>query len=193
MRYNAFALLVLSALAALPGRSQGDDPIHKIRHVVIIMQENRSFDSYFGTFPGANGIPMANGVPSVCLPDPQQGGCVRPFHDRNDRNVGGPHSGSAAIADIDGGKMDGFLVAARGRARRLCREPKFSELRRHERSNGISRRPGASELLEVCARFRAAGSSFRAKRILELAAAPLHGFRVVREMSRERRSDELRQ
>ena len=30
--------------------------IHKIRHVVIIMQENRSFDSYFGTYPGADGI-----------------------------------------------------------------------------------------------------------------------------------------
>jgi phospholipase C len=29
--------------------------IHKIRHVVIIMQENRSFDSYLGTFPG--GLP----------------------------------------------------------------------------------------------------------------------------------------
>ena len=26
--------------------------IHKIQHVVIIMQENRSFDSYFGTYPG---------------------------------------------------------------------------------------------------------------------------------------------
>jgi len=25
--------------------------IHKIRHVVVIMQENRSFDSYFGTYP----------------------------------------------------------------------------------------------------------------------------------------------
>src|SRR3989442_527969 len=34
--------------------------IHKIRHVVVIMQENRSFDSYFGTFPGADGIPMLN-------------------------------------------------------------------------------------------------------------------------------------
>jgi len=25
--------------------------IHKIKHVIIIMQENRSFDSYFGTYP----------------------------------------------------------------------------------------------------------------------------------------------
>ena len=39
--------------------------IHKIRHVVIIMQENRSFDHYFGTYPGADGIP-----PGVCVPDP---------------------------------------------------------------------------------------------------------------------------
>ena len=31
--------------------------IHKIKHVVVIMQENRSFDSYFGTYPGADGIP----------------------------------------------------------------------------------------------------------------------------------------
>ena len=26
--------------------------IHKIKHVVVIQQENRSFDSYFGTYPG---------------------------------------------------------------------------------------------------------------------------------------------
>jgi len=34
------------------------DGIHTIKHVIVIMQENRSFDSYFGTFPGADGIPM---------------------------------------------------------------------------------------------------------------------------------------
>ena len=26
-----------------------------IKHIVVIMQENRSFDNYFGTYPGANG------------------------------------------------------------------------------------------------------------------------------------------
>ena len=46
--------------------------IHKIKHVIIIMQENRSFDSYFGTYPGAGGIPMQNGVPTVCVPDPPE-------------------------------------------------------------------------------------------------------------------------
>jgi phospholipase C len=81
--------------------------IHKIRHVVIIMQENRSFDTYFGTFPGADGIP-----PGVCVPDPVNGGCVRPFHDSADLNYGGPHGQSNATADIDGGKMDGFVGQA---------------------------------------------------------------------------------
>ena len=44
--------------------------IHKIKHVIVVMQENRSFDSYFGTYPGADGIPMKNGVPTVCVPNP---------------------------------------------------------------------------------------------------------------------------
>src|SRR5512136_2501220 len=63
----------------------------KIKHVIIIMQENRSFDEYFGTFPGANGIPMQNGVPTVCVPDPQTGQCVKPYHETADINAGGPH------------------------------------------------------------------------------------------------------
>jgi len=64
--------------------------IHKIKHVIIIMQENRSYDSYFGTYPGADGFPMRNGVPTVCVPNPA-GGCTRPYHDTADVNGGGPH------------------------------------------------------------------------------------------------------
>ncbi|HYL52694.1 MAG TPA: alkaline phosphatase family protein, partial [Acidimicrobiia bacterium] len=74
--------------------------IHKIRHVVVIMQENRSFDSYFGTYPGADGIPMRNGVPDVCVPDPVQKACIRPFPDHADVNVGGPHAEGSARVDI---------------------------------------------------------------------------------------------
>ncbi len=74
------------------------------------MQENRSFDHYFGTYPGADGIPMQTGVPTVCVPDPATKQCVKPFHDPNDRNFGGPHGDKAATADIDGGKMDGFIA-----------------------------------------------------------------------------------
>ncbi len=86
--------------------------IHKIRHVVIIMQENRSFDSYFGTYPGADGIPGLAGNPGAvpCVPNPSTGSCARPYHDRQDRSLGGPHSFDAAQADINGGKMDGFVA-----------------------------------------------------------------------------------
>jgi len=78
----------------------------------VIMQENRSFDSYFGTFPGADGIPMRDGAPSVCVPDPKKGTCERPFPDHSDVNGGGPHSLANAVADIHGGKMDGFVTQA---------------------------------------------------------------------------------
>jgi len=86
--------------------------IHKIEHIVVIMQENRSFDSYFGTYPGADGIPMKDGVPSVCSPDPKSKACVRPYHDRNDVNHGGPHGAAASTRDIAGGRMTGFMAAA---------------------------------------------------------------------------------
>jgi phospholipase C len=83
--------------------------IQKIKHVVVIMQENRSFDSYFGTYPGADGIPMKNGVPTVCVPDPHLGKCVAPYYDSHDVNKGGPHAQDNAQEDIAGGKMNGFI------------------------------------------------------------------------------------
>jgi len=87
--------------------------IHKIRHVIVIMQENRSFDSYFGTYPGSDGIPMKDGVPTACLPDLKPLPCVRPFPDHADINSGGPHHSTNATLDIDHGRMDGFAVRAR--------------------------------------------------------------------------------
>src|SRR5581483_5457561 len=88
-----------------------------IRHVVIIMQENRSFDSYFGTYPGADGIPglAGNHGRLPCVPDPLRGNCVKPFHDPHDVNYGGPHEQNAFNTDYDHGRMDGFV-----RARETC-------------------------------------------------------------------------
>jgi phospholipase C len=90
--------------------------IHKIEHVIVIMQENRSFDHYFGTFPGADGIPKG-----VCVPDPLHADCVAPYHDPLDVNAGGPHGELQARDDIDGGKMDGFVAVAE-RGLRACRD-----------------------------------------------------------------------
>ncbi len=85
----------------------------KIQHIVVIMQENRSFDHYFGTFPGADGIPMdASGKPTVCNPDPKTGTCVAPYHDTQDKNAGGPHTNPAFNTCYDGGKLDGFIKNA---------------------------------------------------------------------------------
>jgi phospholipase C len=94
-----------SGRAAAPASAQAG--IRKIKHVIVILQENRSFDSYFGTFPAADGIP-----PGVCVPDPFHGGCVKPFVDHSDSNKGGPHASQAFTADVDGGKMDGFVGEA---------------------------------------------------------------------------------
>jgi phospholipase C len=95
--------------------------IHKIKHVIIIEQENRSFDSYFGTYPGADGIPMHNGVPTVCVPNPT-GGCTAPYHDTADVNGGGPHNVRNAAADVNNGAMDGFIKSA-ANAKKGCFNP----------------------------------------------------------------------
>jgi len=53
-----------------------------IKHIVVIMQENRSFDNYFGTYRGSNGIPK-----NICMPldpdHPNNGRCVKPFLSTN--------------------------------------------------------------------------------------------------------------
>jgi phospholipase C len=102
-----------------PGAPAAAGTIHVIQHVIVIMQENRSFDTYFGTYPGADGIPMANGQPSVCVADPARGGCDAPFHMTSNSDSGGPHGQVNATADIAGGEMNGFIGQAE-HARKGC-------------------------------------------------------------------------
>jgi phospholipase C len=118
------AVAVTAAMPAQQSRRQPAGPaqaalqgIQKIQHVIIIMQENRSFDSYFGVYPGAAGIPMQGGVPTVCVPDPMTGKCIAPFVDHLDQNPGAPHTATDSLADIDGGKMDGFIADAETRCK----------------------------------------------------------------------------
>src|SRR5919108_4342149 len=70
-----------------------------IKHIVVIMQENRSFDNYFGTYPGANGIPK-----DACMPsDPRYpaGGCVRPYLSMSDSSRSMPHNHQASMMAYD--------------------------------------------------------------------------------------------
>ena len=93
----------------------------KIQHVIIINQENRSFDHYFGTFPGADGIPMDGGVPTVCSIVPDGGGCFPPYHERADRNGGGPHAASAFTLCYADGGMNGFIESAEVGSKAACK------------------------------------------------------------------------
>ncbi|MCX7071924.1 MAG: phospholipase C, phosphocholine-specific [Gammaproteobacteria bacterium] len=69
---------------AIPARSRSGT-IRDVEHVVILMQENRSFDHYFGTLPGVRGfgdrftIPQASGKPVWHQRD-LAGADVLPFH-----------------------------------------------------------------------------------------------------------------
>ena len=122
---SAMMIFFIAAGCAAP-KSQSNNAssdlqgIHKIQHVVIIMQENRSFNSYFGTYPSADGIPMKNGVPTVCSPDPDTKQCVKPYHDPSVTNTGGGHGVGAYLTDLDGGKMDGFVEVQRYAVQTYC-------------------------------------------------------------------------
>jgi phospholipase C len=109
------AALVLAALPAVPAAAAPADDAPTttpIQHVVWMMQDNHSFDNYFGTYPGADGIPSG-----VCqrlnLNRQSTRGCVQPFR-----------IGDTPIEDLsqgpgvqrrqeNGGRMDGFVAAYR--------------------------------------------------------------------------------
>jgi phospholipase C len=100
------------ALAARPDPLAAAAPagLRSLDHLIFIVQENRSFDHYFGTFPGADGIPRRPGGGfAVCIPDPFRGECSKPYHSTSLRQRGGPHNRRASLIDVNGGAMDGFI------------------------------------------------------------------------------------
>ena len=58
----ASALAARRAAGAAAARAQAKTPI---KHFVVLMQENHSFDNYFGTYPGADGIPKGTCMPAT--------------------------------------------------------------------------------------------------------------------------------
>lgn len=83
MRFKKSLVLVVSILfltSALiaPIRSTNADSSSKIQHLIFIVQENHSFDNYFGTYPGANGFPTNISVPMILNDTSSEN--VQPFH-----------------------------------------------------------------------------------------------------------------
>lgn len=83
-----------------------------IKHVISLMQENHSFDNYFGTYPGADGIPVGTCVPWD--PKDPEGGCLEPFPIAGRPIVDLGHSSSVWDAQYNDGAMDGFLKVFEG-------------------------------------------------------------------------------
>jgi phospholipase C len=101
----AAALLAGAAPALAAGGSASAGTTRTpIRHFLMLMQEGHSFDNYFGTYPGADGIPKG-----TCMPA-RTGPCVRPFA-LGDRSAGLPHGRRTFLEQADGGRMDGFVRA----------------------------------------------------------------------------------
>lgn len=103
-----------ASLAAYPERvsSADTETATPIKHFLFLMQENHSFDNYFGTYPGADGIPDA-----VCMPvDPAlpDGQCVASSHVGNRAVVDLPHSRNTHLAQYNDGAMDGFVSGVGG-------------------------------------------------------------------------------
>ena len=106
--YSAAALALIGSTPLAAAATQQQLAQQNIKHVVIIMQENRSFDHYFGTFPGADGIPAGTCVPID--PANPSAGCVQPYPTTSVNQSGAPHSDRSEVADVDNGRMDGFVA-----------------------------------------------------------------------------------
>ena len=109
MSFSKLKSTMLAAFFLAPIVVQADDAQGiPIKHFIYIIQENITFDHYFGTYPGADGIPKDLKLSY----EPDGPKVYAPFHLHStsiphDLN----HSWQAAHVAYDDGKMDGFIRA----------------------------------------------------------------------------------
>ena len=111
MHRKTFALaLILLLLAGQFGTAHADGETQTpIKHFVVMMQENHTFDNYFGTYPGADGFPESIKMP--VNPEDPSAGYVEPWHLGNSTITDLSHSESTFTEQVNEGKMDGFVSA----------------------------------------------------------------------------------
>ena len=191
------------APSPLPDADRPIDPeagIFNLDHLIFIVMENRSFDHYFGTFPGADGFPRdAQGNIDVCLPDPDQPGvCHRPYHDTNTIDQGGPHGEIASTIDIHDGKMDGFVRALRQIGNGCMKHPgEYPCTAAHDGPAGQPDIMGYHTAKEIpnywdyAEDVHAPRPHVRAHRLVDAPRASVPGVRVVGDVPRPGRPHEL--
>lgn len=97
---------VVSASTPRSGTASGTP----IQHIVIVMQQNHTFDNYFGTYPGANGPPSDACLP-VSLLKEQNTSCIAPFNLGSYPITDLNHSDNTFRVQYQNGKMNGFVDA----------------------------------------------------------------------------------
>jgi phospholipase C len=96
-----------ASLQSLPGQAKQVASTRKIKHVIIIVQENRTFDNLFATFPGADGTTTGIGKCAVSAQCPNGTMTIRLKPAKLD-GYDLPHGHHDFMTEYDGGKMDGF-------------------------------------------------------------------------------------
>ena len=77
-----------------------------IKHFVTLMQADHTFDSYFGTYPGADGIPAG-----TCMPTARAGECIEPWSIQGSELEDLRDDTETFDRQYAGGRMDGFVTA----------------------------------------------------------------------------------
>jgi phospholipase C len=80
-----------------------------IKHFIFLMQGGRTFDNYFGTYPGADGPPA--GTCQLRIAGLPTHGCVQPFPLTGKQPPPLGASRTTVFAQYHHGKMDGFVSA----------------------------------------------------------------------------------
>jgi phospholipase C len=78
-----------------------------IEHIIVLMQENRSFDSYFGRLP-ASGHPDVDGLPAGASNPDAVGTPVAAFHQTRYCTADTNHEWTGSHEEFDDGKNDGL-------------------------------------------------------------------------------------
>ena len=83
-----------------------------LKHIIVMMKENRSYDHYLSQLP-THGQPDAEALPANFTNPDKQGATVAPFHQTTTCVHDDPsHQWAAMHNQVNGGKMDGFVTSA---------------------------------------------------------------------------------